>query len=89
MAVLFYFYSKDAGIEFPVSIQQIPGIFFYATTPGGLLLAGPLVKQDSTVPMGGSEMRFLGSASGFPHVQGMFREYFLMGDDSSPRSPPT
>jgi L-idonate 5-dehydrogenase len=26
------------------------------------------------------EMRFLGSASIFPHVQGMFREYFLMGE---------
>lgn len=26
------------------------------------------------------EMRFLGSASLFPHVQGMFREYFLMGE---------
>ena len=26
------------------------------------------------------EMRFLGSASVFPHVQGMFREYFLMGE---------
>ncbi|MEO7760814.1 MAG: L-idonate 5-dehydrogenase [Casimicrobiaceae bacterium] len=25
-------------------------------------------------------MRFLGSASLFPHVQGMFREYFLMGE---------
>ena len=25
-------------------------------------------------------MRFLGSASIFPHVQGMFREYFLMGE---------
>ncbi len=25
-------------------------------------------------------MRFLGSASVFPHVQGMFREYFLMGE---------
>jgi L-idonate 5-dehydrogenase len=27
-----------------------------------------------------SSMRFLGSASVFPHVQGMFREYFLMGE---------
>jgi len=26
------------------------------------------------------QMRFLGSASVFPHVQGMFREYFLMGE---------
>ncbi|MEO8137242.1 MAG: L-idonate 5-dehydrogenase [Betaproteobacteria bacterium] len=26
------------------------------------------------------QMRFLGSASIFPHVQGMFREYFLMGE---------
>ena len=26
------------------------------------------------------DMRFLGSASVFPHVQGMFREYFLMGE---------
>jgi L-idonate 5-dehydrogenase len=26
------------------------------------------------------EMRFLGSASIFPHVQGMFREFFLMGE---------
>jgi len=25
-------------------------------------------------------MRFLGSASRFPHVQGMFREYFVMGE---------
>src|SRR5215207_3367028 len=25
-------------------------------------------------------MKFLGSASVFPHVQGMFREYFLMGE---------
>jgi len=25
-------------------------------------------------------MRFLGSASLFPHVQGMFREYFVMGE---------
>jgi L-idonate 5-dehydrogenase len=27
-----------------------------------------------------TSMRFLGSASVFPHVQGMFREYFLMGE---------
>ena len=27
-----------------------------------------------------SSMRFLGSASVFPHVQGMFREYFVMGE---------
>ena len=27
-----------------------------------------------------ASMRFLGSASVFPHVQGMFREYFLMGE---------
>ena len=27
-----------------------------------------------------SSMRFLGSASLFPHVQGMFREYFVMGE---------
>jgi L-idonate 5-dehydrogenase len=27
-----------------------------------------------------AHMRFLGSASVFPHVQGMFREYFLMGE---------
>jgi L-idonate 5-dehydrogenase len=27
-----------------------------------------------------SNMRFLGSASLFPHVQGMFREYFVMGE---------
>lgn len=27
-----------------------------------------------------SSMRFLGSASVFPHVQGMFREYFIMGE---------
>lgn len=27
-----------------------------------------------------SHMRFLGSASRFPHVQGMFREYFVMGE---------
>jgi L-idonate 5-dehydrogenase len=26
------------------------------------------------------QMRFLGSASRFPHVQGMFREYFVMGE---------
>src|SRR5258708_33563292 len=25
-------------------------------------------------------MRFLGSASLFPHVQGMFQEYFVMGE---------
>ena len=25
-------------------------------------------------------MKFLGSASLFPHVQGMFREYFVMGE---------
>jgi len=25
-------------------------------------------------------MRFLGSASRFPHIQGMFREYFVMGE---------
>src|SRR5512135_3112877 len=25
-------------------------------------------------------MRFLGSASRFPHVQGMFQEYFVMGE---------
>jgi L-idonate 5-dehydrogenase len=27
-----------------------------------------------------TSMRFLGSASVFPHVQGMFREYFIMGE---------
>ena len=27
-----------------------------------------------------SNMRFLGSASKFPHVQGMFQEYFVMGE---------
>ena len=27
-----------------------------------------------------SQMRFLGSASRFPHVQGMFQEYFVMGE---------
>ena len=27
-----------------------------------------------------SNMKFLGSASLFPHVQGMFREYFVMGE---------
>jgi L-idonate 5-dehydrogenase len=27
-----------------------------------------------------SHMRFLGSASRFPHVQGMFQEYFVMGE---------
>jgi len=27
-----------------------------------------------------ASMRFLGSASVFPHVQGMFREYFIMGE---------
>ena len=27
-----------------------------------------------------SDMKFLGSASLFPHVQGMFREYFVMGE---------
>jgi L-idonate 5-dehydrogenase len=27
-----------------------------------------------------SQMRFLGSASRFPHVQGMFRDYFVMGE---------
>lgn len=27
-----------------------------------------------------SNMRFLGSASRFPHVQGMFQEYFVMGE---------
>jgi L-idonate 5-dehydrogenase len=27
-----------------------------------------------------SHMRFLGSASVYPHVQGMFREYFVMGE---------
>jgi L-idonate 5-dehydrogenase len=26
------------------------------------------------------QMRFLGSASRFPHIQGMFREYFVMGE---------
>src|SRR6476619_2396376 len=26
------------------------------------------------------KMRFLGSASRFPHIQGMFREYFVMGE---------
>src|SRR4030095_3373684 len=27
-----------------------------------------------------TNMRFLGSASRFPHVQGMFQEYFVMGE---------
>ena len=27
-----------------------------------------------------NSMRFLGSASRFPHVQGMFQEYFVMGE---------
>ena len=27
-----------------------------------------------------ANMRFLGSASRFPHVQGMFQEYFVMGE---------